>query len=144
MDLTKTFPRSPKAKLAGLVMLARTTDKARAHNADTPGPYHYGCGMDTHVLGFVGSDPASFADTVARLGDDAAIEGWAQERLRGKNQSEIASFNADFAEDGPASGSDAERFFHSERQRLHRGDIKTWFELLDVDEGRDVPVRTAA
>ena len=42
MDLTKTYPRSPKAKLAGVVMLARTTDKARANNAGTAGPYHFG------------------------------------------------------------------------------------------------------
>ena len=35
MDLTKNFPRSVKdTSLEGIVMLARTTDKARAHAAD--------------------------------------------------------------------------------------------------------------
>ena len=144
MDLTTRFPRSPRATLAGLVMLARTTDKARAHNAGTPGPYHYGCGMDRHVLAFLGTDPESYATTVATLGDDLAIESWAKSKLTDKSGSDIATFNAEFAEDGPEAGSDSERFYKSEQQRLHRDDIKSWFELLDVDEGRDVPRRAAA
>ncbi|HZV79583.1 MAG TPA: DUF5069 domain-containing protein [Candidatus Binatus sp.] len=144
MDLTTRFPRSPRATLAGLVMLARTTDKARAYNAGTPGPYHYGCGMDRHVLAFLGTDSESYAKTVAALGDDLTIESWAKSKLAGKSDSDIATFNAEFAEDGPETGSDSERFYKAEQQRLHRDDIKSWFELLDVDEGRDVPHRAAA
>ena len=34
MDLTRAFPRSPYDMLAGMVMLGRTTDKARALLAD--------------------------------------------------------------------------------------------------------------
>jgi hypothetical protein len=141
MDLTKTYPRSPKAKLAGVVMLARTTDKARANNAGTPGPYHFGCGMDRHVLAFVGTDPESFAKTVAALGDDATIESWAHKLLANKTAAEIETFNADFAQDGPEPGSDSDKFFNAEQERLGRDDVTTWFELLDLDEGRDVPLR---
>ncbi|HME81422.1 MAG TPA: DUF5069 domain-containing protein [Candidatus Eremiobacteraceae bacterium] len=144
MDLTKSYPRSPKAKLAGVVMLARTTDKARAHLAGTDGPYHFGCGMDKHVLSFLGSEPEAFAKTVAELGEDAKIEAWARQRLAGKQPADIETFNTEFAQDGPEPGGDAEAFFRSERQRLGRNDIQTWFELLDVDENRPVPVRAAA
>jgi hypothetical protein len=144
MDLTKTYPRSPKAKLAGVVMLARTTDKARANNAGTAGPYHFGCGMDQHVLAFVGSDPQSFAKTVAALDDDATIESWARKLLANKTPAEIETFNSDFAQDGPEPGSDGEKFFNAERQRLGRDDVATWFEVLDLDEGRDVPQRVRA
>jgi hypothetical protein len=144
MDLTKTYPRSPNAKLAGVVMLARTTDKARAHNADTPGPYHFGCGMDRHVLSFLGSEPDAFAKTVADLRDDAKIEAWARQRLADKKPTEIETFNAEFAQDTPEPGGDGEKFFRSEQERLGRNDVQTWFEILDLDEGRPVPHRTAA
>ena len=144
MDLTKTYPRSPREKLAGLVMLARTTDKARANNAGTPGPYHFGCGMDRHVLAFVGSDPETFAQKVADLRDDSNIEAWARERLTGKSASDVARFNAEFAEDAPEAGSDGEKFYIVERARLGRDDITTWFDLLDVDEGRPVAQHSIA
>jgi hypothetical protein len=139
MDLTKTYPRSPRAKLAGVVMLARTTDKARAHNVGTVGEYHFGCGMDKHVLGFLGSDPETFAKKVGELREDANIEAWAREQLKGRSQAEIEAFNADFAQDGPATGSDGEKFLISERTRLGRNDITRWFDLLDLDENRPVP-----
>jgi hypothetical protein len=144
MDLTKTYPRSPRAKLAGVVMLARTTDKARANNAGTPGPYHFGCGMDKHVLAFLGSDPETFAKKVAQALDDATIEAWAREQLKGKSPSEIEHFNADFAQDGPTPGSDSEKFLIGERTRLGRNDITRWFDLLDLDEGRPVPQPSVA
>jgi hypothetical protein len=139
MDLTKTYPRSPRAKLAGVVMLARTLDKARASNAGTPGEYHFGCGMDKHVLAFLGSDPATFAKTVAQAPDDATIEVWAREKLAGSSPDAIEQFNAEFAHDSPEPGSDGEKFLIGERTRLGRGDITTWFDLLDLDEGRQVP-----
>ena len=143
MDLTKTYPRSPREKLAGLFMLARTTDKARAYNAGTPGPYHFGCGMDKHVLGFLGSDPEEFAKVVAARGDEGSIGAWAHAHLQGKSAGDIESFNADFAQDAPEPNSDSEGFYKGEQERLGRPDIRTWFDLLDADEGRPVPQTSA-
>jgi hypothetical protein len=139
MDLTKTYPRSPRAKLAGVVMLSRTLDKARASNAGTPGEYHFGCGMDKHVLAFLGSDPESFAKRVAQAPDDATIESWARGQLKDTSPDAIEGFNAEFAQDAPAPGSDSEKFLISERTRLGRNDVTTWFDLLDLDEGRPIP-----
>jgi hypothetical protein len=144
MDLTKTYPRSPREKLGGVVMLARTTDKARASQAGTTGEYHFGCPMDVHVLTFLGSDPGAFSKKVAELRDDAKIEAWAREQLTGKSADEIERFNADFAEDAPEPGSDGEKFMISERTRLGRADLSKWFDLLDLDEGRPVPQPSAA
>jgi hypothetical protein len=144
MDLTKTYPRSPRAKLAGVVMLARTTDKARASNAGTPGEYHFGCGMDKHVLAFLGSDPETFAKKVAQAPGDATIEAWALEKLAGSSPDAIEQFNAEFAQDSPEPGSDSEKFLISERTRLGRSDVTTWFDLLDLDEGRLVPESSVA
>jgi hypothetical protein len=130
--------------LAGVVMLARTTDKARGNNAGTPGEYHFGCGMDKHVLSFLGSEPTAFAKLVTELRDDDKIEAWARERLADKSAAEIELFNSEFEQDSPERGSDGEKFLIGERQRLGRDDVTTWFDLLDVDEGRPVPQRIAA
>ncbi|MBV8081648.1 MAG: DUF5069 domain-containing protein [Candidatus Eremiobacteraeota bacterium] len=144
MDLSKTYPRSPNTRFAGVFMLARTTDKARAHNAGALGPYDYGCGMDRHVLGFLGTDPDSFAKVVADLRDDAKIEAWARERLADKSNQDLETFNAEFAADTPEPGGAGERFLRGEQQRLGRDDITTWFELLDADEGRPLSRRVPA
>ncbi len=49
-DLTKTFPRSPRIKMAGLAHVARMTDKARALKMGTQGEYKYPCPLDEIVL----------------------------------------------------------------------------------------------
>ena len=83
MDLTRDYPRSAKEKLAGLVMLARTTDKARAHNAGKLGEYHYNCPLDQAVFGFLGSDADEYARKAAEL-DDAQLETWLKQQYTGK------------------------------------------------------------
>ena len=54
MDLTTSYPRSVKEKIAGVVMIARTTDKAKAKAHGNIGEYHYNCPMDQAVFGFLG------------------------------------------------------------------------------------------
>jgi hypothetical protein len=45
----------------------------------------------------------------------------------------------------PDPGTDSAAFFDSERKRVapDRPEIVTWFDLLDLDEGRPVPSPTA-
>ena len=56
MDLTKSFPRNPKIKMGGLVMVPRMIDKARAYNAKTLGEYIFPCPLDKIVLEFLDID----------------------------------------------------------------------------------------
>jgi hypothetical protein len=130
MDLTKQFPRSVKAKIAGVTMIGRTTDKAKAQLAGTIGEYHYNCPMDQAVFGFLGIDHEKFLDAVKNAKSDADIEG----------------FNEKMVGYGPEKGSDAEKYFLETRKALaaDRTDITTWADLLDLEEKRDVPRRVAA
>ena len=94
MDLTHQPPRRPtNLSIAGIVGVARLTDKARAHNAETLGEYLYGesSGLDQRVLTFLGISDDAYAEAVDEY-DDAALGHWVLE-TSGKTEAEIAEFN---------------------------------------------------
>src|SRR5579862_1467732 len=73
MDLTKEYPRSPRQRLAGLSMLARTIDKARAKQAGTLGDYIFDCPMDRRLFAALRTDGDEFDAIVAKTEDDGAV-----------------------------------------------------------------------
>lgn len=146
MDLTSAFPRSVKDKIAGVVMLARTTDKAKAQASGNIGEYHYNCPMDVAVFSFLGIDHEKFLETVKHATSDHDIEAFAQEHTAKKTPAEIEAWNADFLKHAPAPGSDGEKYFLDLRSQVapDRTDVTAWADLLDLDEKRQVPRMTAA
>lgn len=145
MDLTKSYPRSAKTKLAGLVSLARTIDKARAYNHGTLGEYDYDCPHDKPLFAFLGLDGATFAQRVKDLGSDDGIVAWLQrDYLSKKTADEIEAFNSDRTRWHPDPGSPSKEYFDQLREQVApgRSDIVTWFDVLDLDEKRPVPVAT--
>ena len=146
MDLTNSYPRSVKATIAGVVMLARTADKAKAKAHGNIGEYHYNCPMDAGVFSFLGIDHEKFLDTVTHAKDDRDIEAFVAPYAAKKTAAEIAEWNAGFLKQAPAPGSDGEKYFLDLRSQLapDRTDITVWADLLDLDERRDVPRKTAA
>jgi hypothetical protein len=145
MDLTKQYPRSPNELMAGLVSLARTTDKARAFNAGTLGEYRYDCPLDKEVFEFLGIDHDEFAKQAGKL-VDVQLEEWVRSTFASnKSPAEIAKFNAEFLADAPAPSSESEKRFLAARERINpsRTDVVTWPALLDLEEGRlPSPVRS--
>lgn len=145
MDLTTTVPRSPKDKLAGLVSLKRTIDKAKAHNDGRLGDYDYDCPHDKPLFEFLGTDAATFARKVKELDTDDAIAGWIQsEFLLKKTPAQIEAFNADRMRWHPEPGDHSYDYFVDLRNHVAPGrdDVVTWFDVLDLDEHRPVPVAT--
>jgi hypothetical protein len=145
MDLTTTYPRSVKDKLAGVVMLARTTDKAKAKGLGNVGEYNYDCPMDKAVFGFLGIDADQFLETVKKAnGDDRKIEAYAKTFADKKSPAEIEQFNTNFLKHAPEPGSEAEGYFLELRNQVapDRTDVTLWADVLDLDEKRDVPKRT--
>ena len=146
MDLTKTVPRSPKDKLLGLTSLKRTIDKAKAFNEGHLGEYDYDCPHDKPLFAFLGTDGATFAAKVKELGTDDAIASWIKGAfLVNKSQAEIDAYNADRLRWHPEAGSPSASYFNDLRVKIapNRPEIKTWFDLLDLDEGRTVDPATA-
>jgi Domain of unknown function (DUF5069) len=146
MDLTTTAPRSAKEKLAGLVSLKRVIDKAKAYNAGRLGEYDYDCPHDKPLFEFLGTTGEEFAQKVKELESDEAIAAWVRsEFLAKKSQAEIDAFNEARMRWHPEPGSHSAEYFENlRRQRApDRPEIVTWFDLLDLDEGRAVPVATS-
>ena len=146
MDLTTSYPRSVKDKIAGVVMLARTTDKAKAHLDGSLGEYHYNCPMDKAVFAFLGIDSEAYLAKIGAAADDAEIEAYAREFAAKKTQAEIDEWNAQFLNYAPEAGSDGEKYFLQLRSEVapDRTDVVAWADLLDLDEKRQVPHRVAA
>lgn len=138
MDLTTSFPRSVKEKIVGVVMVARTADKAKAKAHGNIGEYHYNCPMDVAVFTFLDIDHEKFLEAAGH--GDAAIETFAHEHAAKKTASEIAEWNANFLQYAPAPGSDGEKYFLELRNTVapDRTDVTAWADLLDLDEKREV------
>jgi hypothetical protein len=147
MDLTKSYPRSVRAKFAGVVQLGRTTDKAHALLTGTLGDYHYNCGMDKALFEFLGIDAVEYVQKVAELKDDTKIEAFARTEFTSKkSQAELDAWSEKWLATGPAPGSDSETFFLGLRSQVapSRTDVTSWPDLLDLDEKREVPQKVNA
>jgi len=145
MDLTTSFPRSVHEKIAGVVMIARTVDKAKAKAHGNIGEYHYNCPMDAGVFSFLGIDHEKFLHEVSTAKDDRAIEAYVKSFADKKTAAEIADFNSHFVAYAPEPGSDGEKYFLDLRNSVapDRTDVTVWADLLDLDEKRPVPKRAA-
>jgi len=137
-DLTQRAPRSPRLRLGGYTLLPRILDKVRALNAGTAGEYRYGSKrMDRHFFGFTGNDPDAFQAAAKLAEGDGEMLAWIEADARHRRQPwEISTWSAWL--EARSADSDAETLadfaeavgeFTSTRE-----DIKTWFDLLDLDD----------
>lgn len=142
LDLTNQFPRSPHEKLGGYAHLARMTDKARAKAAGTLGEYIYPCPLDQLLLTFLGVDADPFLKTATER-DDPGIVAWLRQNAKIHTPEQIDAWNREFLSRTPQNEESRERFLKTrERVAPNRTDITSWIDLLDLEEGRQVPVRT--
>ena len=136
MDLTRQPPRRPSnLGIAGIVGVARMTDKARAHNAETIGDYIYGesSGLDQRVLTFLGISADAFAEVVDEH-DDSALGHWILETSE-KTAAEIAEFNDAALTQLPDTEAHKQRL----KDRLARfapgrTDITTVLQSMELDD----------
>ncbi|MFN2460728.1 MAG: DUF5069 domain-containing protein [Candidatus Velthaea sp.] len=142
MDLTKTFPVSVREKMHGIVQLRRTIDKGKAKAHGNPGEYNFDCPMDRAVFDFLGMDGNALFDVIKNAKGDAEIENYVVPFIQKKSPAEIEAWNESWLTHGPDPGSDAEKYFLQLRSNVapDRTDVKSWADLLDLDEKRPVPV----
>jgi hypothetical protein len=75
IDLSVEYPRSPRERLAGLDLLARTIDVARAELAGTLGDYTYwSCSFNPILFDTLGTNDSKFLEVV-REAERAAAPG---------------------------------------------------------------------
>lgn len=141
MDLTKTAPRSVNDMMLGIVQLARTTDKAKALAHGKIGEYKYDCPMDQGLFDYLNMDPKAFLDVVNEAKNDSEIEAYAKTFVAKKDPRNVEDFNKKWLAAVPTG--ESLRHFEQLRSQIapSRTDVVSWPDLLDLDEGRQVPHR---
>ena len=136
MDLSKSFPRSPKQEMSGLVHLPRMIDKSRAYKENKLANYIFPCPLDKIILSFLRIDAETFANMTSEKKDDE-INEWAKEIIKSKPQSNLDITNNQILERRPDS-KDRFEYFNELRNKIDpsRIDVNTWAELIDLEEGR--------
>ena len=134
--------RSPHEKVEGLVYFGRMLDKIRLHaRGRLPADYHanLGSGFDGRCCSFLG---VKYEDVVARVklgGEDADIVEWCFANGRRPSPEEIDVWNHYLRKRGWRDDA-SKRLIERKKESgfADRDDIKTFFDYIDADEGRDV------
>lgn len=135
----KLRPRSPYERLGGYVHLPRLIDKARLHRRGLLEGYNYKTiGFDKHLLAFLKVNPDGFEDAVHRLETDQSIFEWVEKNGVKHSEEEIEKWNQAMISRQPDTPLKKARFLHflKEAGGESRKDIRTYFDLIEFDEGR--------
>jgi hypothetical protein len=135
----KLLPRSPYDRLGGYVHLPRLIDKAKLHRKGLLNGYNYKTvGFDKHLLAFLKLNPDGFEEAANRLEDDGAILEWIEKNGAKHSEEEIEQWNQAMISRHPDSAVKKARFLHFLREvgGADRSDIRTYFDLIEFDEGR--------
>lgn len=135
----RLHPRSPYEKLGGYVHLPRLIDKAKLHRKGLLDGYNYKTvGFDKHLLSFLKLDGDAFEEAVHRLDNDEAILNWVSQNALKHSPEEIEHWNQSMISRHPDTAAKKARFTHFLKQSggAGRKDIRTYFDLIEFDEGR--------
>jgi len=134
-DLTKRPPRSTRTRLGGYILLPRMIDKGRAEIAGKSGEYHFNCPLDQRILAFLGIEADALKTELAKGKGDGEILEWIQATQKNKHTpANIEAWSEEQGKRGPDA--ESQEFFDELRKAAgpHRTDIKTWADLLDLDD----------
>jgi len=137
--MQRLHPRSPYEKLGGYVHLPRLIDKAKLHREGLLNGYNYKTvGFDKHLLAFLKIDGDVFEEIVTRLDADDAILGWVHTNGAPHSPEAIERWNQAMISRHPDTAAKKARFVHflKEAGGDGRKDIRTYFDLIEFDEGR--------
>jgi gluconokinase len=132
--------RSPYDQIGGLYHFGRMLDKIRLHAAGKlPTDYspNLGGGFDGRVCNFLGVNYADLITRVQQGGTDADILAWCHQHGRHPSADEVDIFNS-FLKKRGWNDDVSDRL----AQRVHElgpqwaGQIHTFFDCIEVDEGR--------
>ena len=137
--MQRLHPRSPYDKLGGYVHLPRLIDKARLHRKSLLNGYNYKTvGFDKHLLAFLKLNGNAFEDVANSLDDDGAILHWVEQNGARHSPEAIEQWNEAMISRHPDTAVKKARFLHflKEAGGEGRNDIRTYFDLIEFDEGR--------
>ncbi|MFN3432221.1 MAG: DUF5069 domain-containing protein [Candidatus Sericytochromatia bacterium] len=143
-DLSKEFPRSPYADLAGIPWLPRLVDKVRALNAGTIGEYTpFPCGGDQRFLGVMGLDADAMKSQIASGASDDEIVAWVKANATPGYEGRMAEYQqGQFqAVTGEMAGylAHAKEELAKARPELDLSGVTNFAQLICMEEGYPIP-----
>jgi hypothetical protein len=126
-----------RARLGGFVLLPRILDKGRAKLAGKNGEYNFNSPGDQHLVRFLGLDLETLAKELAAGKGDGEILEWVLANAKTPRAPwEIEAWCAYMERRGPDSDAETLEFFAESvgRHTKTREDIKTWFDVTDLDD----------
>ena len=136
-DLTQRAPRSPRCRLGGYVTLPRMLDKGRATLAGRNGEFKYNASFDQHIIDFLDFDPDALLEQLATDKGDREILEWLKRNTKfTPSPWEIEQWSDYMIRRTPDSDAETLIFFFRRVGRFSktREDIKTWMDLIDLDD----------
>ena len=134
------YPRSPSDQEGGLYYFPRMIDKIRLHlKEDLPDDYRkqFGNGFDARCCSFLRVNHADLIQQVQNGKNDAEILAWCFDNGRHASEDDILMFNDFLSKRGwRDSASDYVSEIKSAHNISDRDDIQTFFDLIEIDEGR--------
>jgi hypothetical protein len=138
--MSAPFPRSPHAKVHGLVYFGRMLDKIRLHaRGELPEDYiaNLGREYDLRCVRLLGVEYAAVVERTQQGGSDEEVLEWCWQAGRRPSEEELEVWNEFMRKRGwndVASTRLQERLAQGGFQA--RTDIQTLFDYIDLDEGR--------
>jgi hypothetical protein len=134
-DLTKEPPRSPRSRLGGYVILARTTDKCRALLAGNIGEYHFDCPLDNMLFAFKGVTGDDFKAKVQSGASDADVVDWIDSHGVPKTPEEIKAWSDGIEAMKPYENPERRDWFAEQTSALGLDPAATsLFDWLEADD----------
>ncbi|MDD5260766.1 MAG: DUF5069 domain-containing protein [Methylacidiphilales bacterium] len=140
--MTQTpYPVSPYVKTKGIVYFARMLDKIRLHANGKLGQdfiENLGIGFDGRCLSFLKISYEDLKKRVLQGGSDDEILQWCFSRGRHPGAEEIEIWNHFMAKRGCRDEASERLEFRLNEAGLskRKGEILTFFDFIEVDEGR--------
>jgi hypothetical protein len=134
------YPRSPRETMNGWVYLPRFVDKIRLHLAGKLHPEYQGNftkGFDGVWLKNAGVEATQFIEVVKNTVTDGQVCDWVRVNIK-KSDAEKEQFNKFVLNRGHDAEEARVRLDQRKKEAgiAHRDDIKTFVDLLDLDEKR--------
>lgn len=134
-DLTLGPPRSPRLRIRGYAILARTIDKCRATLAGKEGEYHFDCPVDRMLFQLKNINGEEFKERVALGHTDEEIALWLDKSGDALTPEEIEAWSDKAEAHRPYHDPEKREWFAEECQKLHLDpQSTTLFDYLEADD----------
>jgi len=134
-DLTKEAPRSPRVRIGGYAILARTYDKCCALLAGNIGDYHFDCPLDNMLFGFKGVKGDDFKAEVEKGATDQEMALWLDNHGEKKTPEEVKAWSDEVEATNPSNNPEKREWFEEQVKPYRLNPLTTTlFDWLEVDD----------